>query len=122
MSFCAAPGRCIMPAIHVQMDVRHCTTSSCCITAVLIARGPSAQGEIAGTVPFPGSMCRCRENDNGRFPPGQQILRSRFVAPQMFVQLGNLRGEDGEVPPLSLTNDVDLVTLYRALSAPTEAT
>ena len=60
MSSCAAPGRCSMPAVHVQMDVRHCTTSSYCITAVLIAWGPSAQGEIADTVPFHGSMCRCR--------------------------------------------------------------
>ena len=38
----------------------------------------------------------------------------------MFVHLGNIKGDDGEAPPLSFTNDVDLVTLYRALSSPPE--
>jgi len=39
--------------------------------------------------------------------------------PQLFLHLGGA-GEDGEVPPISLTNDVDLVTLYRSLRSPPE--
>ena len=36
---------------------------------------------------------------------------------QLFVHLGGAGG-DGEVPPLSLTNDIDLLTLYRSLRSP----
>lgn len=38
---------------------------------------------------------------------------------QMFVHFGNLRADDGDVAPLSITNDVDLVTLWHSMfSAP----
>ena len=38
---------------------------------------------------------------------------------QLFLHVGGVK-DDGEVPPLSATNDIDLVTLYRSLRAPPE--
>lgn len=42
-----------------------------------------------------------------------------YLLLQLFVHLGGVR-DDGEVPPVSATNDIDLVTLYRSLRAPPE--
>jgi hypothetical protein len=36
---------------------------------------------------------------------------------QLFLHIGGVK-DDSEVPPLSATNDIDLVTLYRSLRAP----
>lgn len=109
------------------MQMPYCSTLLCLIIAVLVARGSMALGLWARKKMLGGSMGRSRQHEPMQ---GTEMVAlrlasrssARCAAPQMFVQLGNLRGEDGDVPPLSLTNDVDLVTLYRALSAPPEAT